>query len=211
MDMNETLSQLANNPQMLAQLMSMIQQNGMNVPNQQQQRQPMNWNMPTNPMAAVWWNNMMNSMNNQNAQNNSQQTPNQNQNIQSQTSQQPKTNNTVSSVRVINSPDEIKPDEIPMNGSISLFLQDDLKVVYGKRWTNTGKIDDMIFVLNRVEDQNDLEIPSNNTPNTEALIEEISKMIDGKLEEFKETYHLDKNSSNKQDNYNKKEGNGNGK
>lgn len=150
MDMNEMISQqLAANPQLayqIMQIMQMMQQNGgPNPPNQgSPQRQPMNWNTPTNPMAAMWQANLMNLMNGQN--NNTQ--PAQNQSQPAVTpAQQSDDGVKVSSVRIIKSPDEIRADEIPMNGGISLFVQDDLNVIYGKRWTNNGTVENKRFVL----------------------------------------------------------------
>lgn len=201
MDVNEMMKQLANNPQMVGQLIGMMQQNGMIPQNVPQQRSMMNWDVPTNPMAAMWMNNlysMMNSMMNQNAPQ-----PAQNQTTQqSQAAQQPLTDNTVSSVRVVKTPNEIKADEIQMNGNISLFLQDDLNVVYGKRWTNNGTIENMRFVRefesaqNEVENQQPNQINSGNF-NAEELMLKISEVMDSKLDQFKKDYSIEKRVSTK--------------
>lgn len=171
-------------PQMLAQaqmIQQMYQQNGSQVP---QQNPPMNWNMPTNPMAAMWGNYVTSMMANQNQPQVQQE--NQQQNIQQTT--QPQTNNLVSSVRVVKSPEEIKADEILMNGSISLFLQDDLNVVYGKRWTNNGTIENIRFVREDITENKEEEhnaSSENNNINVEELLENISNLVDGKLNSFK--------------------------
>lgn len=191
MDMNEMINQqLASNPQFAAQLFQMMQQNGMIPPNQGNSRQQMNWNMPTNPMAAMWYN-FMNSMNNQN--NNTQ--PAQNQSRPAATPDQ-QGDKGVASVRVIESPDEIRANEIPMNGGISLFLQDDLSVIYGKRWTNNGTVDNLRFVLEN-DDQKESKNSSDASKlsiNTDVFFEKISEMIDEKLSRFN---FPDKNTSAK--------------
>ena len=182
MDMNEMFAQqLAANPQFAAQVLQMMQQNGMVPQMQGNQKPPMNWNMPTNPMSAMWYN-FMNQMNNQNAG----QQPVQNQpqpQSQSVTNNQAQpSDNASASIRVIKSPNEIRPDEIPMNGAVSLFLQDDLSVIYGKRWTNNGTVDNLRFVLAQ-DDQK--EEPSSDSSklsiNVEELFTRISDMIDEKL------------------------------
>lgn len=42
--------------------------------------------------------------------------------------------------RMIYSPDEIMPQEVPMDGSVSLFPMHDWSCVYGKWWTSNGQI-----------------------------------------------------------------------
>lgn len=197
MDINELMAQLANNPQLAAQF-GQILQAGMMFP--QRGNQMNNWNMPTNPMAAMWINNLATALNN--AQNNSQQ----NQNPQ-QPTQKPKeteTDSGVSLVRVIKSPNEIKPDEILMNGNISLFLQDDMSIIYGKRWTNDGILENIRFIR---EVDNSQEIPdrtnttlNNQEFNQEELMQNIATLIDGKLEEFKKEYPSDKSKTTNQSN-----------
>lgn len=191
MDMNEMMKQLAANPQMAAQMMQMMQQNGMVTPsNQGGPHSPsMNWNVPTNPMAAMIWNGFMNSMNNMNSnQNNSQSV--QNPLLQQNTPQPQVTNNKVSSVRVVKSQDEILADEIPGDGTISLFVQDDLKVIHGKRWTNNGTVDNMRFVL-ETDDQEISESQNKTVMDTDALFKKISEIIDERLEHFKTEYFTD--------------------
>ena len=201
MDVNEMMNQFRANPQMAAQFIQLMQQNGVLPPNiGQSPGGMMNWNMPTNPMAAMWWNNMMSSMGNPNNQNNSQPAQNQTQS-QNQTNVQPQQmENKVSTVRVVKTPNEIKADEILMNGDISLFLQDDLNVVYGKRWTNNGTIDNMRFIREIEPDQNieEKQNISSTTTNfdAEALMGQISKVVEGKLDQFVKDYSLgDRNTS----------------
>lgn len=188
MNMNEMFIQLATNPQFASQVLQMMQQNGM-IPsnNQMDPRSQMNWNMPTNPMAALY--NYMNSMNNQN--NNVQPVQNQSQPVAPSAQQD---NSRAPSVRIVKSPDEIRPDEIPTNGDIGLFVQEDLNVIYGKRWTNNGVVDNLRFVLEK-DDQNEsgnLNNVSKLSVDMDAFFEKISKMIDEKLSRFNPS---DKNTS----------------
>lgn len=49
--------------------------------------------------------------------------------------------------RMIYAPDEIMPQEVPMDGSVSLFPMHDWSCVYGKWWTSNGQIQTAKFVL----------------------------------------------------------------
>ncbi len=40
--------------------------------------------------------------------------------------------------RIINDPSEITPDEVPMNGSLSVFPLQDLSCILAKAWTDQG-------------------------------------------------------------------------
>lgn len=216
MDQNEIMAQLANNPQLVAQLAQMaqtMQQNGMNQPNQ---KPPANWNMPTssmaanmppNPMMAMWLNNMMNSINSMNNQGDKQATQNNNQTPQNsvQNNQQPE--DTILSVRVVKSPDDIKVDQVPMNGKISLFIQDDMSVIYGRRWTNDGTIEKLCFVLDRTPEQNSINTSNNTVVNNQGftideLMAAVTNVIDDKLDQFKKecipnNYNQSKNRNNR--------------
>lgn len=57
--------------------------------------------------------------------------------------------------RMIYSPDEIMPQEVPMDGSVSLFPMHDWSCVYGKWWTSNGKIQTVKFVLEQPKKQID--------------------------------------------------------
>lgn len=197
MDMNETISQqLASNPQFTNQLYQLMQQNGMipaNQPNQQTPKPLMNWNVPTNPMAAVWWNGMMNAMNNM--QNNNQQNV---QNNQNQPQQQPtsqndqKTDDIIMPIRVVKSPDDIKVEQLPVDDEIKLFIQDDMSVIYGKRWTNNGTIENLRFVLVPASEDNNTNESNNGVASNQGInIEELMAAIDNKLKQFKKEFTAD--------------------
>lgn len=42
--------------------------------------------------------------------------------------------------RPVNNLDEITPQEVPMDGSVSLFPQNDYSAIYAKTWTKDGTI-----------------------------------------------------------------------
>lgn len=212
MDQNEMLKQLANNPQMMAQLLQMMQGNTMPSPNQGLSA---NWNMPTSPMAnpmATWWNNMMNPINNQG---NKQPIQNNNQAQQTNIQNNQKPEDVILSVRVVKSPDDIKVDQIPMNGKISLFMQDDMNVIYGKRWTNDGTIENLRFVLDTASEPNGVKMSNNAAANNqgfniEELMAAVTNVIDNKLDQFKKEYSSDRYNQSK-DRNNRKGGNADGK
>ena len=52
---------------------------------------------------------------------------------------------------MITSPDQITPQEIPMDGSISLFPMQDGSAVIGKFWDNNGQIKTIRFIPENVE------------------------------------------------------------
>lgn len=57
--------------------------------------------------------------------------------------------------RMIYSPDEIMPQEVPMDGSVSLFPMHDWSCVYGKWWTSNWQIQTVKFVLEQPKKQID--------------------------------------------------------
>ena len=52
---------------------------------------------------------------------------------------------------MVSNPNEITPQEIPMDGSISLFPMQDGSAVIGKFWDNNGQIKTIRFVPENVE------------------------------------------------------------
>lgn len=69
--------------------------------------------------------------------------------------------------------DEIKPDEIPMNGTQSIFVKNDLSQICVKKWSANGCIDTSIFELKQEEQ------PKGNifdSVDYEALENKINKM-----------------------------------
>lgn len=56
--------------------------------------------------------------------------------------------------RVVRQIDEVAPNEVPMDGSISFFPQSDLSCVYAKQWTKDGTIATTRYVLERTSTSN---------------------------------------------------------
>lgn len=48
--------------------------------------------------------------------------------------------------KIITSPDDIMAKDVPMDGTVSLFLMNDLSCVLAKQWNNRGTIDEVRFV-----------------------------------------------------------------
>ena len=48
--------------------------------------------------------------------------------------------------RLVSNADEITPQEVPMDGSVSLFPQNDYSCIYAKTWTKEGTIATLKFV-----------------------------------------------------------------
>lgn len=48
--------------------------------------------------------------------------------------------------RAVKNLDEITPQEVPMDGSVSLFPQNDYSAIYAKTWTKDGTIATVKFV-----------------------------------------------------------------
>ena len=48
--------------------------------------------------------------------------------------------------RLVNNLDEITPQEVPMDGSVSLFPQNDYSAIYAKTWTKDGTITTVKYV-----------------------------------------------------------------
>ena len=55
--------------------------------------------------------------------------------------------------RIINDPKEIMPNEVPMDGSVSLFPTADYSCVYAKAWNANGMIDTVKYVPEKTETQ----------------------------------------------------------
>lgn len=76
--------------------------------------------------------------------------------------------------RMIYSPDEIVPQEVPMDGSVSLFPMHDWSCVYGKWWTSNGQIQTVKFVL---------EQPKKEIDESAASLSDISARLE-KVERY---------------------------
>ena len=74
--------------------------------------------------------------------------------------------------RMVTNADEIVPQEVPMDGSVSLFPQNDYSCIYAKTWTKEGTIATLKFVP---------EQPQNGEPQKSPLemrLESIEQKLD---------------------------------
>ena len=55
--------------------------------------------------------------------------------------------------RTVDSENEIKPNEIPMDGTISLFPLSDYSAIFAKQWKSDGLIHSVKFVPAQIEEQ----------------------------------------------------------
>ncbi len=72
--------------------------------------------------------------------------------------------------RIINDPKEIMPNEVPMDGSVSLFPTADYSCVYAKAWNANGMIDTVKYVPEKPETQN--------TPQSQDVLSAILARLD---------------------------------
>ena len=61
--------------------------------------------------------------------------------------------------RPVANADEITPQEVPMDGSVSLFPQQDYSCIYAKTWTKEGTIATMKFVPEQPQAQEQQKSP----------------------------------------------------
>lgn len=83
--------------------------------------------------------------------------------------------------RLVNNLDEITPQEVPMDGSVSLFPQNDYSAIYAKTWTKDGAIATVKFIP---------EQPASATPQKSPIEERLDR-IDQRFD------HLEKMLSNR--------------
>lgn len=98
--------------------------------------------------------------------------------------------NTISG-RVVSSPNEITPNEIPMDGTVSLFPTSDYSTIYAKAWNTNGQIETVKFVVSKPE-----EVTTEKSDGgTKAALDAINARLD-KIEKAV-SYHKDKRYYNK--------------
>lgn len=83
--------------------------------------------------------------------------------------------------RLVSNLDEITPQEVPMDGSVSLFPQNDYSAIYAKTWTKDGTIATVKFVP---------EQPASAVPQKSPIEERLDR-IDQRFD------HLEKMLSNR--------------
>ena len=81
--------------------------------------------------------------------------------------------------RIVNNPDEIRPNEVPNDGSIAVFPLNDGSAVYLKYFTGEGRINTVKFTVEAPETQMVDGVPNQNGGFAEInqRLERIEKMI----------------------------------
>lgn len=77
--------------------------------------------------------------------------------------------------RMIYSPDEIMPQEVPMDGSVSLFPMHDWSCVYGKWWTSNGQIQTVKFVWEQPKKQ--IDESTSSLSDISARLEKVERYL----------------------------------
>lgn len=101
--------------------------------------------------------------------------------------------------RPIANADEITPQEVPMDGSVSLFPQQDYSCIYAKTWTKEGTIATMKFVPEQPQAATEQKSP----------LEERLDRIDQKLEALDKKLYRPRNFQKRNNPHPKKEMNEN--
>lgn len=96
--------------------------------------------------------------------------------------------------RMVTNADEIVPQEVPMDGSVSLFPQNDYSCIYAKTWTKEGTIATMRFVP---------EQPQNGEPKKSPLEERLDR-INQQLESLNKKLNRPRNFQKRNNPYPKK-------
>ena len=93
--------------------------------------------------------------------------------------------------RMISNPNEITPQEIPMDGSISMFPMQDGSAVYGKFWDSNGQIKTIRFVP-----ENNGEQPQQNDPFAviNGRLDDLENLIKQRVKPYNKNYR--KNNQN---------------
>lgn len=73
--------------------------------------------------------------------------------------------------KVVNSHDDIGPQDVPMNGQVSFFPKSDYSEIYAKCWTNDGRIDTRVYVVKPVENA-----AESSNGSTDVLSEILSRL-----------------------------------
>ena len=101
--------------------------------------------------------------------------------------------------RVVNNLDEITPQEVLMDGSVSLFPQNDYSAIYAKTWTKDGTIATVKFVPEQPQAATEQKSP----------LEERLDRIDQKLEALDKKLYRPRNFQKRNNPHPKKEMNEN--
>lgn len=107
--------------------------------------------------------------------------------------------NNIISGRVISNPNEITPNEIPMDGSVSLFPTSDYSTIYAKAWNTNGLIETKKFIA---VSENEPSTATSSDGTKEALdainarLDKIEKAVSYRKGNY---YHNNKNAPTKKE------------
>lgn len=96
--------------------------------------------------------------------------------------QNQQTPNTPQSIfgHIVNNESEIKPNEVPMDGSIALFPLSDFTSIIAKQWSQDGTIKTLKFILDVVKESKDSSNDSHAT-----TTDDLAYLIDSGFTEIK--------------------------
>lgn len=100
--------------------------------------------------------------------------------------------------RTVNNENEIRPDEVPMDGSVAFFPQADRSCIYAKYWNNNGLIDKRVYVLAPMEG----EVQNTPANNLEMMYKELSNKIDNIYKMLNRSGNKPYRNNRPRDNYN---------
>lgn len=117
-------------------------------------------------------------------------------NIQPAAPMQQQTQQTFVQGRVVESEADIKPNEVPMDGSVTFFPKSDYSVVFGKTWTENGTIRSMRYLL---EQENPIP-PEPKKDEAPAISEDVianvvQQIVQNQFQSFIEQYIAPMNES----------------
>lgn len=95
--------------------------------------------------------------------------------------------------RLVNNLDEITPQEVPMDGSVSLFPQNDYSCIYAKTWTKEGTIATMKFVPEQPQNAESQKSPLEmRLDSIDQRLEALDKKLNRPRNYQKKNYHPSK-------------------
>lgn len=107
--------------------------------------------------------------------------------------------------RMVNSIEEIRPNEVPQDGSIALFMRGDFKEIYAKARNNqNGLIDNVTYVPLIQQNEPQIEDKSQNWETIFERLDRIENKVD-KMTYRKPYYKNNKQNHNKEDNHEQSE------
>ena len=95
--------------------------------------------------------------------------------------------------RLVANADELTPQEVPMDGSVSLFPQNDYSCIYAKTWTKEGTIATMKFVPEQPQNAESQKSPLEmRLDSIDQRLEALDKKLNRPRNYQKKNYHPSK-------------------